>query len=125
MTGLTGGDMRLVAEDLSMLTTEDITFGHYGDETWIKFDNANKRVGIGTLIPADKLHVVQNATTAGSTAIKGVATPTTGLNYGVYGESMSANGYGLYGKSPKYGVFGTSTGNQGRAVLGEDRKSVV
>ncbi len=119
ITGLTGGDMRLVAEDLSMLTTEDITFGHYGDETWIKFDNANKRVGIGTLIPADKLHVVQNATTAGSTAIKGVATPTTGLNYGVYGESMSANGYGLYGKSPKYGVFGTSTGNQGRAVLGE------
>ncbi|HSO85513.1 MAG TPA: hypothetical protein VLQ91_03105 [Draconibacterium sp.] len=119
ITGLTGGDLRLVAEDLSMLTTEDITFGHYGDETWIKFDNANKRVGIGTLIPADKLHVVQNATTAGSTAIKGVATPTTGLNYGVYGESLSASGYGMYGKSPKYGVYGTATGNQGRGVVGE------
>ena len=32
ITGLTGGDMRLVAEDLSMLTTEDITFGHYGED---------------------------------------------------------------------------------------------
>jgi hypothetical protein len=46
--------LRLVAEDLSMLTTEDITFGHFGDETWIKFDNANKRVGVGTLTPSDK-----------------------------------------------------------------------
>lgn len=119
ITGLTGGDLRLVAEDLSMLTTEDITFGHYGDETWIKFDNANKRVGIGTLIPADKLHVVQNTTTAGSTAIKGVATPATGLNYGVYGESLSASGFGMYGKSPKYGVYGVATGNQGRGVVGE------
>jgi hypothetical protein len=53
----TGLDMRLVAEDLSMLTTEDITFGHYGDETWIKFDNTNKRVGIGTTTVDDRLHV--------------------------------------------------------------------
>ena len=63
ISGLTGGDLRLVAQDLSALTTEDITFGHYGDETWIKFDNANKRVGIGTLDPIDRLHVVnENAT---------------------------------------------------------------
>ncbi len=62
ITGLTGGDLRLVAEDLSMLTTENITFGHYGDETWIEFDNANKRVGIGTLAPTDRLHVVRSAT---------------------------------------------------------------
>ena len=51
ISGMIGGDMRLTAEDLSMLTTEDITFGRYGDEEWIKFDNANKRVGIGTLSP--------------------------------------------------------------------------
>jgi len=119
ISGLIGGDLRLVAEDLSMLTTENITFGHYGDETWIEFDNANKRVGIGTLAPTDRLHVVQNVATAGLSAIRGVATPTTVSNNGVYGESMSASGYGLYGKSPKYGVYGTATGNQGRAVAGE------
>lgn len=119
ISGLVGGDLRFVAEDLSMLTTEDITFGHYGDETWIKFDNANKRVGIGTLSPADRLHVVQNVATAGLSAVRGVATPTTVSNIGVYGESMSPTGYGLYGKSPKYGVYGTATGNQGRGVVGE------
>jgi hypothetical protein len=119
ITGLTGGDLRFVAEDLSMLTTEDITFGHYGDETWIEFDNTNKRVGIGTLSPTDRLHVVQSVATAGLSAIRGVATTTTVSNNGVYGESMSATGYGIYGKSPKYGVYGTATGNQGRGVLGE------
>jgi hypothetical protein len=119
ISGMIGGDMRLTAEDLSMLTTEDITFGHYGDEEWIKFDNANKRVGIGTLSPADRLHVVQNVATEDLSAIRGVATPTTVSNKGVYGESMSATGYGVYGKSPKYGIYGTSTGNQGRGVVGE------
>ncbi|MBI5475864.1 MAG: tail fiber domain-containing protein [Ignavibacteriales bacterium] len=115
----TSGDLRIVSEDLSMLTTGNITFGHYGDETWIEFDNANKRVGIGTLTPLDRLHVVQNVATAGLSAIKGVATPTTVSNNGVYGESMSSTGYGLYGKSPKYGVYGLATGNQGRGVVGE------
>jgi len=119
ISGLTGGDMRLVAEDLSMLTTEDITFGHFGDETWIKFDNANKRVGIGTLAPTDRLHVVQNVATAGLSAVRGVATPTTVSNSGVYGESKSSTGYGLYGKSPKYGVYGIATEDQGRGVVGE------
>ncbi len=65
--------MRLVAEDLSMLTTEDITFGRFGDATWIKFDNATKRVGIGTLSPTDKLHVVLNQTSEGLSAVRGVA----------------------------------------------------
>lgn len=119
ITGLTGGDLRLVAEDLSMLTTEDITFGHYGDETWIKFDNANKRVGIGTLTPTDRLHVVQHDATAGLSAIKGVATPTSDSNYGVFGESMSTTGYELYGKSPKYGIYGIASGTQGRGLTGE------
>jgi len=119
ITGLTGGDLRLVAEDLSMLTTEDITFGHYGDETWIKFDNANKRVGIGTLSPTDRFHSVLAEPTAGLSAIKGIANPTTVTNYGIYGESKSATGYGIFGKSPKYGIYGTATGNQGRGVVGE------
>jgi hypothetical protein len=119
ITGLAGGDLRFVAEDLSVLTTEDITFGHFGDETWIKFDNANKRVGIGTLTPTDRLHVAQSVATAGLSAIRGVSTPTTVSNIGVSGESMSPTGFGVTGESPKYGVYGTATGNQGRGVVGE------
>jgi hypothetical protein len=66
LTRITGqtGDMRLVAEDLSALTTGDISFGHFGDETWIKFDNANKRVGIGTLSVADRFHVANDNASA-------------------------------------------------------------
>ncbi len=65
ITGLTGGDLRFVAEDLSVLTTEDVTFGLYGVESWIKFDNANRRVGIGTLVPDDRLHI-ENKTSGGT-----------------------------------------------------------
>ena len=119
ISGLVGGDLRFVAEDLSMLTTEDITFGHFGDETWIKFDNANKRVGIGTLTPSNRFHVELDEATSGLSAVKGIANPTSVLNYGIYGESKSASGYGIYGKSQKYGVNGIATGNQGRGVVGE------
>jgi hypothetical protein len=119
ITGMLGGDLRFVAEDLNMLATEDITFGHYGDETWIKFDNANKRVGIGTLSPTDRFHSVLTQPTAGLSAVKGIANPTDVLNYGIYGESKSATGYGVFGKSPKYGVYGTATWSQGRGVVGE------
>jgi hypothetical protein len=119
ISGMIGGDLRFVAEDLSILTTEDFTFGHYGDDSWIKFDNGNKRVGIGTLTPADRLHVVLDETTSGLSAVKGIANPTTVLNYGIYGESKSAGGYGVYGKSPKYGIYGTATGIQGRGLVGE------
>ncbi len=122
ITGLTGGDLRLVAEDLSMLTTEDITFGHYGDETWIKFDNANKRVGIRTLSPTDRLHVVENATTSGVSAIKGVATATSASNYGVYGLSAGAKGRAIMGEatgSGSIGVMGLATSDNSTGVWGE------
>ncbi len=69
ITGIAGGDLRLVAEDLSTLTTEDITFGLYGVESWIKFDNANRRVGIGTLTVDDRLHI-ENSTSGGTCWLK-------------------------------------------------------
>lgn len=119
ISSLSGGDLRFVAEDLSVLTTEDITFGHFGDETWIKFDNAHKRVGLGTLSPTDRFHSILAEPTAGLSAVKGVANPTNVLNYGIYGESKSATGYGVFGKSPKYGVYGTATETQGRGIVGE------
>jgi hypothetical protein len=122
ITGLTGGDLRLVSEDLSMLTTEDITFGHYGDETWIKFDNANKRVGIGTLSPTDKLHVVLDNTAAGLSAVRGVATSAAGSAYGVYGQSAGFKGRGLMGEATGtsgIGVMGLATNTSSTGVWGE------
>jgi hypothetical protein len=60
ISGMIGGDLRLVAEDLTALTTENIYFGKYGDESWIGFNNSSKHVGIGTVDPADRLHVVND-----------------------------------------------------------------
>ena len=51
--------------------------------------------------------------------VKGYASYSTGVNFGVHGESNSTNGYGVYGTSKKYGIFGKSTGFQGVAVGGE------
>jgi hypothetical protein len=122
ITSLTGGDLRFVAEDLSMMTTEDITFGHYGDDTWIKFDNANKRVGIGTLSPADQLHVVLDNSSVGLSAVRGVATSAAGSAYGVYGQSAGFKGRGLMGEATEtnsIGVMGLATNTSSTGVWGE------
>lgn len=122
ITGLTGGDLRLVAEDLSMLTTEDITFGRFGDATWIKFDNANKRVGIGTLAPTEKLHVLLNHASEGLSAVKGVAAETAGSAYGVYGQSAGFKGRGIMGEATgtnSIGVMGLATNTSSTGVWGE------
>jgi hypothetical protein len=122
ITGLTGGDLRLVAEDLSMLTTEDITFGHFGDETWIKFDNANKRVGIGTLTPSDKLHVLLDDAAEGLSAVRGVAAVSAGTAYGVYGQAAGFKGRGVMGEATgtsSIGVMGLATNTSSTGVWGE------
>jgi trimeric autotransporter adhesin len=122
ITGLIGGDLRLVAEDLSMLTTEDITFGHFGDETWIKFDNANKRVGIGTLTPSDKLHVVLDDAAEGLSAVRGVAASTAGSAFGVYGQAAGFKGRGVMGEATgtsSIGVMGLATNTSSTGVWGE------
>jgi hypothetical protein len=122
ISGLTGGDLRLVAEDLSMLTTEDITFGHYGDETWIKFDNSNKRVGIGTITPTDRLHVVLDETAVGLSAVRGVATAAAGSSYGIYGQSAGYKGRAVMGEATgtnSIGVMGLATNTSSTGVWGE------
>jgi hypothetical protein len=122
ITGLTGGDLRLVAEDISMLTTEDITFGHFGDETWIKFDNANKRVGIGALAPSDKLHVVLDDAAEGLSAVRGVAASTAGSAFGVYGQAAGFKGRGVMGEATgtsSIGVMGLATNTSSTGVWGE------
>jgi hypothetical protein len=122
ISSLTGGDLRFVAEDLSMLTTEDITFGHYGDETWIKFDNTNKRVGIGTLSPTDRLHVLLDDSSVGLSAVRGVATSAAGSAYGVYGQSAGFKGRGIMGEATgtsSIGVMGFATNTSSTGVWGE------
>jgi hypothetical protein len=122
ITGLTGGDLRLVAEDLSMLTTQDITFGRFGDDSWIKFDNANKRVGIGTLTPSDKLHVVLDDAAEGLSAVRGVSNSTAGSAYGVYGLSKGFKGRGVMGEATgtsSVGVMGIATNTSSTGVWGE------
>ena len=122
ITSLTGGDLRFVAEDLSMLTTEDITFGHFGDATWIKFDNANKRVGIGTLSPTDRLHAVLDDASQGLSAIRGVATSAAGTAYGIYGQAAGFKGRGVMGEATgtsSIGVMGLATNTNSTGVWGE------
>lgn len=54
----------------------------------------------------------QTSSTSGR-AVYGNATATSGANYGVYGESDSPSGRGVYGTSPYLGVYGYSTGTSG------------
>ncbi len=122
ISGMVGGDMRVVADDLSMLTTGDISFGRFDDETWIKFDNANKRVGIGTLAPTDRLHVVLGATSQGLSAVRGVATATAGSAYGVYGQSAGYKGRAVMGEATgtnSIGIMGLATNTSSTGVWGE------
>lgn len=51
--------------------------------------------------------------------VYGLAHSDTGDNFGVTGQSRSATGTGVLGYSPRYGIYGASTANQGRAVVGE------
>jgi hypothetical protein len=47
--------------------------------------------------------------------VHGVATGTTGTNYGVYGESQSSGGIGVYGKGRSYGIVGDAPGTGNKA----------
>ncbi len=46
--------------------------------------------------------------TAFMTGTVGIASATNGTTYGVYGSANSPLGYGVYGASPRYGVYGWS-----------------
>lgn len=66
----------------------------------------------------------QNTSTVfGTAAIKGESTSAAGTCYGVFGESASVSGRGVFGKTTTttgltYGVLGQSLSNQGRGVYG-------
>ena len=55
--------------------------------------------------------------------IQGTNTATTGIRYGLYGESASTAGYGVYGEVTRttggtFGVYGTSSSTAGHGVYG-------
>lgn len=63
----------------------------------------NANVGIGTTSPQTKLEVVDS-----TTAIRGHSTSTTGVNFGVYGQSDSASGWGVFANG-RIGASGTKS----------------
>ena len=83
----------------------------------------NLGTGRGIQVEAGTNTAIWGRSTSGYAGIDG--RNTTG--YGVYGNSESGDGLhgrstsgnGVYGQSTKYGVYGKSTGTQGRSVTGE------
>ncbi len=57
LSALAGNEMRLYGDDISLMSTESVYFTQLGVDTWAEFDNVNRRVGIGTINPDDRLHV--------------------------------------------------------------------
>jgi hypothetical protein len=77
-------------------------------------------VGIGTVDPTQRLEVLSGSC---STAIRGLARAATGITYGVYGQSKSSTGRGVFGFASRptgttFGVYGRSSSSSGRGVFG-------
>ncbi|MBI4548004.1 MAG: hypothetical protein HY707_08495 [Ignavibacteriae bacterium] len=81
--------------------------------------NSSGNVGIGTTTPVFKLQVETNDDFG--RAVWGRATATSGVNYGVYGESKGSGGRGVYGVAlasggVNVGVWGQCTSASGFGV---------
>ncbi len=63
-------------------------------------------LGAGTVVTG-------NVTWGGLASVKGVNTATSGLAYGVWGESSSPQAGGVVGFAPGFGVAGQATGSSG------------
>ncbi len=110
------GKSKLYGVKGSATATVGVTYGGY-------FENPSNG-GRGILSEATATSgmtyggVFVSASTQG-VGISGYGSATSGTNYGGYFTSGSTTGYGAYGQSAKYGIYGKSIGNQGRAVTGE------
>jgi hypothetical protein len=67
------------------------------------------------------VHGSTEATADGAAGVYGHATSTSGKVDGVYGETDSSTGRGVYGVGPRYGIYGeaTSASNFATGVLGK------
>jgi hypothetical protein len=82
--------------------------------------------GIGTATPSAKLHV--NGGGTGGRGVYAVVSQSTGLTYGLYGESASTGGRGVLGLATAttgttFGVVGVSDSTGGRGVQGRANAS--
>lgn len=59
------GNLHLECNGVYFNTRGNVFIGHPVDGNWVKFDNTNKRVGIGTMSVDDKLHI-ENTTAGGA-----------------------------------------------------------
>ncbi|MCA9244481.1 MAG: hypothetical protein KDA32_11030 [Phycisphaerales bacterium] len=94
----------------------DNLIGLYGTEGagWgLVMNNATGAIGCGTTSPTARVDVSH----AGSIAIRGLNTSSSGSAYGLFGYSQSPTGIGCFGQG-KYGVYGFSS------VGGFDSKGV-
>ena len=57
----------------------------------------------------DAIDVRNTSSTNGSVAVRGYATAGTGITYGVYGQSQSTAGYGVFADSGNVGLYATGT----------------
>lgn len=72
---------------------DGMQFRTSGNVTRMVID-AGGNVGIGTVLPLFPLHA-ETSSTAGR-AVYGLASTSSGTNYGVYGHTNSSGGYGVY-----------------------------
>jgi hypothetical protein len=88
------GAMRATADGSMYLEPDDDVYvGTDGASPWVMFDNGLERLGVGTTSPNGRLHA---ETGSDAIALGGVNTTPTGTTYGVYGQVLSSDGYGVY-----------------------------
>jgi hypothetical protein len=87
--------------------------GDLGALTALSAKNTNSAAGFGLSGETD-------AATSGA-GVRGYATSSSGNVHGVWGESNSSSGYGVYGKAPQFGVYGEAsrTSNYAYGVYGK------
>lgn len=100
---------------------QPVTTAPYALQTRGIFVDANNHVGIGTTSPTNQLEVVGN--TSPDNAILGHTTGSSGTGAGVYGQTDSTTGYGVFGfaypgTGLNYGVYGRSNSATGTGVYG-------
>jgi hypothetical protein len=113
-TGLTGGGT-------AGAVTVSANFGGSGSAAAVSHSDHDHFGQSWTGTATDGLAISNSAYS--SHAVRGSATATTGPNYGVYGQSSSLIGAGVFGSASATtgfaeGVHGESAATQGRGVLG-------
>ena len=94
-----------------------------GLPTWVTANSHNHLGQTWTGVASDGLFIQNDSNASGASALTGSATDTVGINYGVYGQTLSQNGIGVQGSAfadtgVATGVSGQSTSSGGIGVYG-------